>query len=68
MASSRSFEQVAASINSLSKSQIKRRLLNFKGCFRLDFTETYLDGQTVEKLRHILLAALLTTGKSRRPY
>jgi len=64
MASTRSFEQVALVVNSLTKAQIKRRLLNFKGRFKLDFTEKYLDGLTVEKLKHILLAALLTTTKS----
>ena len=63
MASTRSFEQVALAVNSLTKSQLKRRLLNFKGRFKLDFTEKYLDGLTVEKLKHILLAALLTTTK-----
>jgi len=65
MASTRSFEQVALAVNSLTKSQLKRRLLNFKGRFKLDFTEKYLDGLTVEKLKHILLAALLTTTKRR---
>ena len=64
MASTRSFEQAALAVNSLTKSQLKSRLLNFKGRFKLDFTETYLDGLTVEKLKHILLAALLTTTKS----
>jgi len=63
MASSRSFEQVALAVNSLTKSQIKRRLLNFKGRFKLDFTEAYLDGLTIDKLRHILLTAMLTTSK-----
>ena len=64
MAPTRSFEQVALAVNSLTKSQIKRRLLNFKGRFKLDFTEKYLDCLTVEKLKHILLAALLTSKKN----
>ena len=63
MASTRSFEQVALAVNSLTKSQLKRRLLNFKGRFKLDFTDKYLDGLTIEKLKHILLAAMLTTSK-----
>jgi len=63
MASSRSFEQVASAVSSLTKSQLKRRLLNFKGRFKLDFTEKYLDGLTIDKLRHILLGAMLTTSK-----
>jgi hypothetical protein len=63
MASTRSFEQVALAVNSLTKSQLKRRLLNFKGRFKLDFTDKYLDSLTIEKLKHILLAAMLTTSK-----
>lgn len=63
MASTRSFEQVASAVNSLNKSQLKNRLLNFKGRFKFDFTEKYLDGLTIDKLRHILLTAMLTTSK-----
>jgi len=63
MASTRSFEQVASAVNSLTKSQLKNRLLNFKGRFKLDFTEAYLNALTVDKLRHILLTAMLTTSK-----
>ncbi len=63
MASTRSFEQVASAVNSLTKSQLKNRLLNFKGRFKFDFTEAYLDGLTIDKLRHILLGAMLTTSK-----
>jgi len=56
----RSNEEIAASIASLSKSQIKRHLLHFKGGFKLDFTESYLDGLSADRLRHILLAAMMT--------
>ena len=35
------------------------RIRNFKGQFKLDFTENYLDSVTLDKLRHILLAALI---------
>jgi len=64
MASTRSYEQVALGVSSLTKPQLKRRLLNFKGRLRLDFTEKYLDSLTVDKLRHILAAALLTNMKN----
>ncbi len=59
MASNASFEQAASTINSLNKSQIKDRLMHFKGNFKLDFTEAYLDSLNLDKLRHILLAATL---------
>ena len=59
MSSSSSFEELSSSIASLSKSEVKRRLKNFKG-MRLDFTEKYLNGQSTDKLRHMLLAAMTT--------
>ena len=59
MASRRYFEQTATSIASLGKSEIKRRLRNFSGRFKLDFTEDYLDNLSADRLRHILLAAMV---------
>ena len=53
----------AEDIASLSKSQAKKHLLNFKGRFKLDFTERYLDGLSADRLKHILLAAMLTKYK-----
>jgi len=65
MALARSLEQTASSINSLNKSELKRRLTNFKGIFKLDFTEEYLDSLSIDKLRHILLAAVMTKARKR---
>jgi hypothetical protein len=59
MASKRYFEQTATSIVSLGRDELKRRIRNFRGRFKLDFTESYLNGVSVERLRHILLAALI---------
>ncbi len=53
------FEQTATSIAALERNELKRRIRNFRGRFRLDFTEDYLDNMSVERLRHILLAALV---------
>ncbi len=53
------FEQTAASIASLGKEELKRQIRNFKGRFKLDFTDGYLDNIGVDRLRHILLAALI---------
>lgn len=64
MASEKYFEQTATSIASLGKNELKKRIKNFKGRFRLDFTESYLNSLSVERLRHILLAALIN-GKPR---
>jgi hypothetical protein len=51
------FEQTATSIAALGRDELKRRIKNFRGRFRLDFTEDYLNNLSVERLRHILLAA-----------
>jgi hypothetical protein len=53
------FEQTATSIAVLNRNELKRRIKNFKGRFKLDFSENYLNKLSVERLRHILLAALV---------
>ena len=59
MISKEYFEQATTSIASLGKTELKKRIKNFKGRFRLDFTDTYLENLSVDRLRHILLAALI---------
>ena len=56
------FEQTATSIASLGRDELKRRIRNFNGRFKLDFTENYLDAMSVDRLRHVLLAALINAG------
>lgn len=59
MAQYADFEKLCCDIAVMSKREVKNRLLHFPGRLKLDFTEDYLDGLTVERLRHILLAALM---------
>ena len=59
MTSREYFEQTATSIASLGRDELKRRIRNFRGRFRLDFTEDYLNNLSVDRLRHVLLAALI---------
>ncbi|MHC4622307.1 MAG: hypothetical protein ACYS4W_00215 [Planctomycetota bacterium] len=59
MASKEYLEQTATSIASLGRDEIKRRIRNFRGRFRLDFTEDYLNSLSLDRLRHVLLAALI---------
>jgi hypothetical protein len=59
MASRRYFEQTATSIAALGRSELTRRIRDFRGRFKLDFTEDYLNNLSVDRLRHILLAALI---------
>ena len=60
-----SFERIASSVASLSKSEAKRQLLQFKGRFQFDFTETYLDSLSTDKIRHVLFAAMVTKARKR---
>ncbi len=43
----------------LTRDELTPRLLAFPSPTRLDFTREFLDTQTTEQLRHILLSALL---------
>jgi hypothetical protein len=63
MDSTQNFERLARSISSLDRDNIERKIKNFKGRFRLDFTEEYIHGLTVDRLRHILFAAMATKRK-----
>jgi len=63
MTAARRLDHLTVSIASLSKAEIKRKLKSFKGKFKLDFTEEYLNKLSLERLRHILLAAMLTKYK-----
>ncbi len=58
------FERAATSIATLPRPELKKRIKNFRGSFKLDFTDDYLDRISLDRLRHILLAALLN-AKSR---
>jgi hypothetical protein len=52
-------EQMAASLTDLSREDLKQRIKNFRGRFKLDFSDDYLDALSLDRLRHLLLAALL---------
>ena len=53
------FEKTVTSIASLGRDKLKKRIKNFKGRFKLDFTEDYLEKTSTDRLRHILLAVLI---------
>ncbi len=59
MVSRKYFEQTATSIAALGRDELKRRIRSFRGRFKLDFSEDYLNALSVDRLRHILLAALI---------
>ncbi len=57
------FETEATSIAALGRNELKTRIRNFKGRFKLDFTEEYLNKLSVDRLRHILLAAVMNARR-----
>lgn len=63
MASTNSFEEMSSSIGSLSKLEIKKRLVTLKNRLNLDFTDSYLESIGLDKLRHILFAAMITVAE-----
>ncbi len=59
MGSRENFEQTTTSIAALGRNELERRIKNFRGRFKLDFSEDYLNNLSVDRLRHILLAAII---------
>ena len=63
MSSARYVERQVTSVAALGRDELTRRIRNFRGRFKLDFTEDYLNKISVDRLRHILLAALINAKK-----
>ncbi|MCK4291933.1 MAG: hypothetical protein KAY65_01950 [Planctomycetes bacterium] len=63
MASRTYFEQTATAIAALERNEIKKRIRSFRGRFKLDFTEDYLNKLSIDRLRHILLAAQINAER-----
>jgi hypothetical protein len=59
MSSAQYVERQVTSVAALGRDELKRRIRDFRGRFKLDFTEDYLNKISVDRLRHILLAALI---------
>jgi len=57
-------DDVVTTVATMSREQVQKEIIHFKGRFKLDFTPEYLMTQTLERLRHILLAAKLQQLKS----
>lgn len=54
------FENIATEIASMEKEQIIDYIKHFHGRFRMDFTEEFLNKLSIDRLRHILMAAIMT--------
>jgi hypothetical protein len=63
MDTAQNYERLARSISALDRDNVERKIKNFKGRFKLDFTEEYMRSLTIDRLRHILFAAIATKRK-----
>ncbi|MHC5090381.1 MAG: hypothetical protein ACYSOJ_01960 [Planctomycetota bacterium] len=63
MAAGFSFEKTCSKIASMGKREVIRRLLNFDGPIKMDFSADYLEKLSTDRLRHILLAAFVTINR-----
>ena len=54
-----STDKIAAKVGGMSRSQLKCTLLSIRNRFRLDLTEEFLESVSRDRLRHMLLNALL---------
>jgi len=52
-------EKITGTIARMNRDDLTKEILQFDGRFKLDFSENYLSQLSLEKLRHILLAAKL---------
>jgi len=58
---SRSYvERRVVAIAALSREEVKQQIKGFQDARKLDFTDDYLDAISLDRLRHILLAVVLT--------
>lgn len=63
MDTSQKLDRLARTISALGRNEVERKIKNFRGGFRLDFTDEYLKDLTTDRLRHILFAAVATRLK-----
>ncbi|MCK6456951.1 MAG: hypothetical protein L6Q92_10540 [Phycisphaerae bacterium] len=56
---SRPIDEVVRQITQLDRIELTEAIQSFPARFRLDFTGDYLAAQSDERLRHLLLAAVL---------
>ncbi len=52
-------EDLLCLVSALDRPALTQQFLNFQGSFPVDFTPEFLEGLSVERLRHILMALFL---------
>ncbi len=56
-------DDIACKIATMNRQQVQQEIRTFSGRFTLDFSSEYLKKQSLDRLRHILLAAKLQQFK-----
>jgi hypothetical protein len=64
MSPAQKFEKASSKTFNMNKVELKRHIKHFRGSFKLDFTDSYLNSLSADKLRHILVGAM-TLGKGK---
>lgn len=62
MSPNKPIEQLAVEVNHFDRKRCIKELCHFDS-FALDFTPEFFQKMSVEKLRHVLMAALITAHK-----
>ena len=52
-------EELICIVSSLDRPELARQFLSFRGSFPVDFNREYLDGLSVDRMRHIFVALCL---------
>lgn len=52
-------ERLVQALQQMERAELINRIKHFSGPFRLDFTDQYLQSASDDRLRHILLAAMI---------
>jgi hypothetical protein len=63
MLESHQVEELICLVSSLDKPTLKSQFLTFNGSFPVDFTPEFLDGLSLERLRHIFVALCLQSQR-----
>jgi hypothetical protein len=50
-------------VSAMDRDDVTRRLLRFRASFNVDFTPDYLRGLSLDRMRHLLVAACLQAGQ-----
>jgi hypothetical protein len=63
MLESHQVEELICLVSSLDKPALTRQFMSFRGNFPVDFTPEFLEGLSVDRLRHIFVALCLQSQR-----